>query len=113
MLLLPLPLAQGSAESPQNQGFDQKESGEIPLNEIFSHLLLGKSAESRDDQKLMACAAGSAESPHNKGFEQKESGELPLNEILSHLSIRFRENSVECRRVEILRLFPRKSHFIL
>ena len=84
---LPLPLAQGSAESPQNQGF-----------------LLGKNSRIiRDDQKLMACAAGSAESPHNKGFEQKESGELPLNEILSHLSIRFRENSVECRHVEILR----------
>ena len=30
------------AESLQNQGFEQKESGEIPLNEIFSHLLLGK-----------------------------------------------------------------------
>ena len=106
--------AAGSAESPQNQGFEQKESGEIPLNEIFSHLLLKKkTAELRDDQKLMTCAAGSAESPHNKGFEQKESGELPLNEILSHLSIRFRENTVECRRVEILRLFPRKSHFIL
>ena len=62
-----------------------------------------KSAESRDDQKLMACAAGSVESPQNQGSEQKESGEFPLNEILSHLSIRFRENSVECRRVEILR----------
>ena len=72
-----------------------------------------KTAELRDDQKLMACAAGSAESPHNKGFEQKESGELPLNEILSHLSIRFRENTVECRRVDIMQLFPRKSHFIL
>ena len=48
-------------------------------------------------------ARGSAESPQNQGFEQKESGEFPLNEILSHLSIRFRENSVECRRVEILR----------
>ena len=52
---------------------------------------------------MMACAAGSAESPQNQGFEQKESGEFPLNEILSHLSIRFRENSVECRRAEILR----------
>ena len=94
--LLPLPLAQGSTESPQNQGFL------LGKNSRIKGSCWENTAESRDDQKLMACAAGSAESPHNKGFEQKESGEFPLNEILSHLSIRFRENSVECRRAEIL-----------